>query len=172
MQFYQMMLWINDHYHFQSEIVHGSVNSVDHMTAEYMKQRYSPRKLEKWPYFQKHFDGSWEKLSEHTRNATSSVGVMEYRVDGFFYATAGDQDARMLTHPVTAKKGLNLNAQIHDGGYIEINLLDKEGKVIPGFNKRLDSGDNVDFAIFDKLPEGEFQVELKLRNADVYTLKF
>ena len=169
---YQLMTWVNDHYHFQSEIVHGSVNSVDHMTADYMRKRYSPRKLEKWPYFQKHFDGSWEKLAEHTRNASSSCGVLEYRLDGYFFAQAKDAEARMLTTPVVAANGLKMNAKIEDNGYIDIALLDAFGNVIPGYTKHLGAGDNVAFDIFDQLPAGEFQVELKLRNAEVYTLNF
>lgn len=169
---YQMMTWINDHYHFQSEIVHGSVNSVDHMTADYMKGRYEKRQLEKWPFFKQYFDGSWEKLAEHTRNAKSSVGIIEYRYDGYFFASAKDQEARMLTTVLTASNGMAMNAVIHDNGFIEVSLLDAAGNVIDGYSKRFDSGDDTNWQVFENLPSGEFQVELKLRNADIYTLNF
>ena len=169
---YQLMNWVNDHYHFQSEIVHGSVNKIDHMTGAYMKNRYGVRNLEKWPFFKEHFDNSWDKLAEHTRNAKSSVGIMEYRYDGFFYASAKDEEARMLTKPIKADGGLKMNAAIHDGGYIEVTLLDMQGNAIDQYNKRFDSGDNTKWQIFENLPSGEFQVELKLRNADIYTLNF
>lgn len=168
---YQLMYWINDHYHFQSEIVHSSVNSVDHMTADYMKQRYSPRQLEKWPYFEKHFGGSWEKLAEHTRNANSSVGVLEYRKDGFFHAEAGDTPGHMITHPVSAPGGMSVNAVIGDDGFIEFTLL-ADGKPINGFKRRLESGDGIALPVFEKLPEGKFQIDMKLKNARIYTLNF
>ena len=137
-----------------------------------MKRRYAARGLEKWPFFKEHFDNSWEKLAEHTRNARSSVGIMEYRYDGFFFASAKDQDARMLTKPVSSSGSLAMNAVIHDGGYIEVSLLDANGKVIDSYSKRFDSGDNTKWQIFENLPQGEFQVELKLKNADIYTLNF
>ena len=141
------------------------------MTADYMKKRYSPRKLEKWPYFEKHFGSSWERLAEHTRNATSSVGVLEYRKDGFFCAVADDRPGRMVTTEVSAKGKLTVNAEIGEGGYIEFKLV-ADGAEVPGYSKRIEAADGVALPVFDRLPEGKFQVDMRLKNARIYTLNF
>ena len=97
---------------------------------------------------------------------------MELRLDGYFYAKAEAEEAQMTTHPIKAKNAMHLNAVIHDAGYIDITLLDKNDRQIPGYHCRLDSGDSVGFEIFPRLPKEEFKVKLQLRNADVYTLNF
>ena len=170
-KFYQLMSWVNDHCHFQSEIVHSSSMTVKGYTADFMKRRYGPRHLEEWPLFQKDFGGSWEKLSEHTRNATSGFGVMVYRKDGFFAATAGDSVARMVTVPFTAKGCLKANAVIEKGGFMDVSLL-QDGKPLDGFSRHLGPCDNVAIPLFDRLPHGEFQVEITMKNARVHTLCF
>ena len=168
---YHLMCWINDHYHFQSEIVHGNNPTASIFTADYMKRRYEPRHLEEWPFFQKHFGGSWEKLAEHTRNATSGIGVMVYRKDGYFAATAGDREARLVTTPFTAKGALKANAVIDEGGHLKARLL-KDGKPLEGYEREVSPCDGMEIPLFDRLPAGEFQVEITMKNARLYTLQF
>ena len=96
---------------------------------------------------------------------------MEYRYDGFFFASAKDKEARMLTKTINASKSLAMNAVIHQGGFIEVSLFNKNGK-INGFSKRFESGDNTKWKIFNQLPLGDFQIEIKMKNADIYTLNF
>ena len=170
---YSLMTWVNDHYHFQSEIVHGSVNTVDHMTADYMRNRMEPRKLAKWPYFQKYFGGSWEKLAEHTRNATSAVGLLEYRQDGFFYLTAkGDDIAVFETVPLTSKNSkMTANIEVEADGFVKFTILDENGAVFA--EKTIDGAfDAIESIIADALPEGKFTVRAELKNARLYTLGF
>ena len=168
---YQLMSWINDHYHFQSEIVHSTSLTVKHFTADFMKRRYAPRHLEEWPFFPKNFGGSWQKLSEHTRNATCGFGVMVYRKDGYFAATAGDAPARMVTTPLTAKGCLNANVVIEKGGFMDVRLT-HGGKPLEGYAKHLEACDDIAILLFDKLPQSEFQVEIAMKNARLYTLCF
>ena len=168
---YQLMSWANDHCHFQSEIVHGSSLSAKGFTADYMKRRYAPRHLDEWPLFQKDFGGSWEKLSEHTRNATSGFGVMVYRKDGFFAATAGNDVARMVTVPVTAKGSLMANAIVENDGFMDVSIM-QGGKPLDGFTRHLGTCDNVAIPIFERLPDGEFQLKITMKNSRLYTLEF
>ena len=170
-KFYQLMSWVNDHYHFQSEIVHGSNPTAKGFTADYMRRRYEPRHLEEWPFFQKHFGGSWEKLAQHTQNATSGFGVIVYRKDGYFAATAGDAPARLVTTSFTAQGGLKANAAVDNGGWLEVRLL-QGGQPVEGYAKRLEACDDVAIPLFDTLPKGEFQVEITMKNARLYTLQF
>ncbi|MBQ6470697.1 MAG: hypothetical protein IJJ33_01815, partial [Victivallales bacterium] len=170
-KFYQLMNWVNDHYHFQSEMVHTNTMTADGITADYVKRRMEPRHLEEWPFFGKYFDHSWEKLAEHTRRATSGVGVAVYRKDGYFSASADGKTARMLTTPFQADGALNINATVLEGGFLEARLL-QNGAPLPGCFRRLEPCDGVSIPLFGQLPKGEFQVELVLRNAKVYTLQF
>ncbi len=170
-RFYQLMTWVNDHYHFQSEIVHGSNPTASIFTADYMKRRYEPRHLEEWPYFQERFGGSWEKLAEHTRNATSGFGVIIYRKDGYFSADAGEGEGRLVTMPFVAKGGLKMNAIVEEGGHMKVRLL-RNGTPLEGYERELAPRDGVDIPLFDKLPVGEFQVEITMKNARLYTLQF
>ena len=170
-KYYQLMNWCNDHYHFQSEITHSSNLSADGYTADYMRKRYEPRHLEDWPYFQSIFGGDWEKLAKHTREATTGFGIAVYRKDGFFSATAGDKEARMLTVPLKADGGVKLNAVVKEGGYIKARLL-QGGKPMKGYERQLEAFDDVALPLFDTLPSGEFQLEFRLKDACIYTLQF
>jgi hypothetical protein len=98
--------------------------------------------------------------------------VIEYRKDGLFFAVAGDNDAEMLTYPLTAKNGLAMNTVVKDGGYLKVTLLDENGNVIPGYEKEFGPADDTELKIFDQLPEGKFQVKLNLKNTEVYSLNF
>ena len=168
---YQLMGWVNDHYHFQSEIVHTYSPTAKGLTAEFLRRNYAPRHLEEWPYFQKHFDGSYEKLAEHTQKATSGFGVMVYRKDGYFAATAGNTPAHLVTVPLTAQGGLKINAAVDKDGYLEIKLL-QNGRAVFGYARRFTDVDAVALPVFDRLPAGEFQVEIIMQNARLYTLEF
>ena len=170
-KYYYLMCWCNDHYHFQSEIVHGSAKTAAGFTADYMKRRYAPRHLEEWPFFQKNFGGDWEKLAAHTRAATSAIGVAVFRKDGYFSANAGDTPARLLTVPLRANGALKVNAAVGQGGHLVIRLL-QNGRPLPGFEKRLGPCDGVELAVFPALPQGDFQVEVTMRNTRLYTLIF
>ena len=171
-KYYMMMYYVGGTYHFEAEVLHSSTKSIDHIDAEYMRKRYEPRQLHRWPLFAKYYDNSWEKLAEHTKSARRALGILEYRKDGFFYAVADDKDAEMLTHPVCAKNSMKINAVVKDGGYLKVALVDEQGQEIPGYAKEYGQMDNTDLVVFDQLPEGKFQVRLNLKNTEVYTLSF
>jgi len=96
---------------------------------------------------------------------------MVYRKDGFFAATAGDTPARMVTTPFTANGGPNANAVVETGGFMDVRLL-QQGKPMEGYAKHLEACNDVLIPLFDTLPDGEFQVEITMRNARIYTLSF
>ena len=170
-KFYQLMYWVGDGYHFEGEITHSSTLDVAGITAQNMERRYKPRHLEEWPFFQEYFGGSWEKLAEHARNTTTGFGVAVYRKDGYFSANAGADTARMVTKPFVATGGLKVNAAVRDGGFIKIRLL-QGGKPVKDSEKELKECDEVAMSVFDQLPDGEFQIELTMKEASLYTLQF
>ena len=169
---YHLMTWVSDHHHFQSEIVHSNLNSVDYITADYMKKRYLPRHLEEWPYFQSYFGGSWVKLAEYTRNATCAIGVAIYRADGFFRIEAtGGVPGGFTTVPVTASGALKTNAEVAANGYIRLSIVDEAGKPLAGYVAEV-KGEGIALPVFGKLPKGKFRVRGELKNAKLYTLDF
>ena len=168
-KYYQLMGWVLDFYHFESEILNGAMPKE--LTADYMERCYGPRHLEEWPFFKEYFDGSWEKLAEHTRNATYNLGVMAYRKDGYFAATAEATPARLVTTPLAAKGALKANVVVSEGGFMRVRLL-QNGKPLDGYMRELSACDDVAIPLFDTLPKGEFQVEITMKNARLYTLQF
>lgn len=169
---YHLINRAGNSFHFQSEVNHSRTIGVDHITGEYMKKMFSARGLDKWPFFNREFGGSWDKLAADTRNGTGSAGVLVYRADGFFCASAGNDTAWMMTKSFRASGTMKMNAAIREGGFIEIALLDDNGDTIDNFFRRIDNGDQVDFHIFDHLPDSKFRVKLTLKNADIYSLIF
>ena len=70
------------------------------------------------------------EISDH-----SSVGLVTLRRDGFFSLDADSSDGRMTTKPLTfSGQRLVINAEV-DGGILTVEILDAEGKVIPGYSQ-------------------------------------
>ena len=77
----------------------------------------------------------------------------------------------MLTVPLTAKGGLKANLVVDEGGHARFRLL-QNGNPVEGYAKDMAKCDDVAMPVFDQLPDGEFQVEIDLKNARLYTLQF
>ena len=169
---YLFQKYLGSAYHFEAEFLQGHSPNLDHITGDYLKKRLESRQLHSWPYFAEYYGSSWEKLAEHIKSCFYALAVIEYRKDGLFYAVADDQDAKMLTRPLTARNGLKMNTVIRDGGYLKVALVDESGKLIPGFEKEFGPADDTELKIFDQLPEGKFQIRLNLKNTEVYSLNF
>ncbi len=98
-----------------------------------------------------------------------------YRVDGFVALRGGDDGGKVTTKPLEYKgKRLLLNYVVRKEGELSIEVLDDAGKVI-GKSKPL-VGDAVDSAIDweqnPTLSQGVVRLQLSLKNADVYSLRF
>ncbi len=169
---YQLIPWANDHYHFQSEVVHSSKKSLDFITTEYMKNRFGARNIAKWPYFKKYFDSSFEKLAEKTKAATCSVGIAVYRKDGWFALNAGNTPGKFISHPILATGTMKVNIDLKQNGYFKIELIDSAGNTIQGFQKTIEAVDNTDLSVFSHLPSQEFRIKAELRNGTLYSIGF
>jgi len=98
-----------------------------------------------------------------------------YRLDGFVALRGGADGGQATTKPLRFEGDqLLLNYVVNSGGALTIEALDHAGKVI-GESKPL-SGDAVDHAVTWKqkpdLSTGIIQLRFKLKNADVYSLRF
>ena len=70
------------------------------------------------------------EISDH-----SSVGLVTLRRDGFFSLDADSSYGMMTTKPLTfSGQRLVINAEVN-GGSLTVELLDAEGKVIPGYSQ-------------------------------------
>jgi len=146
-------------------------------TADQAKRRFANRGLaENWPYFGK--IGGWQGLAKHVRTSRYTVGVAEWREDGWVALHANER-AVVTTKQFTNADRLAINACTAAGGSIRIEVLDAGGGDMPGYcgaNAARFEGDSTraDVAWQDgglrKLPDGVFRLRITLQKADLYAL--
>lgn len=131
-----------------------------------------------WMYY-----GGFDEGHEDTPK-TSRIGLAKWRLDGFMSLNAGATEGTMTTKKLTfsgSRLRLNMNAS-GSGNYVQAELLDASGNVIPGFSKA-DSdavnADNVDQIMtwngssdLSGLVGQTVQVKLYMKGAKVYAMQF
>ena len=98
-----------------------------------------------------------------------------YRVDGFVALRSGADGGQVTTKPLKFRgERLLLNFVVQPGGSLTVEALDESGKLI-GKSEPL-KGDEVDAAVSWKqqpdLSGGMIQLRFRMKNADVYSLRF
>ncbi len=98
-----------------------------------------------------------------------------YRVDGFVALHSGEKRGQLTTKLLRYKGNrLLLNYVVHKGGSLLVEVVNEKGKVI-GTSKPI-SGDAVDAPVTwqqkPKLSSGIVQLRIKLKNADLFSLRF
>jgi len=119
------------------------------------------------------YDGLHDYLPFH-----SAIGMATLRRDGFASLDGGDNPGIVTTKPLTGLQGeLRLNCEAA-GGLVQVEVLDADGKVIPGYRRREFNeprGDGVDqvvsWAKHDEQPAGKGPLRLRfiLKNASLYS---
>ena len=139
--------------------------------AKTFKRKFKHRKLEEWPFFDKF--GNYDALCADMRKAWShrALGVFASRIDGAVALTAEDMIGVLVTRTVRARDGLQLNAKTFSGGWVKVELLDRNNELIKGYN-RIFTGDKVSAPIFGGLPVKEFKLRLTLENAQLFAVNF
>ena len=164
---YWLLNWQSSGYHFYGEFSHVRENGL---AGAQVKKTFEGRMLEKWPLF-KYFDNDYDKLAADIVAQRITPGVMMLRKDGFFFAQAGQKTASFTTRPIEAPEArLTINAQIAEGGFIEVALCDNTGKLIR--KKRLPAGDYLDTPIELTSPKEHFKLKIKMQNAKLFTIGF
>ena len=159
-----MMGWNGTPYHIFAEVIWGR-EDFSSITPQFLKNFFSGRQVETWPLF-KQFNG-WDEIAAYIRNTCINVGVMEIREDGLFYAESVDGD--FTTVPVHGAGRLVLNGETSgEYGRITVELL-QNGRTL---GTALFSGDKVNHALFDNLPESDYQLRVHLKDAKVYCFAF
>jgi len=121
------------------------------------------------------YDGYHDYLPFH-----SAIGLATLRKDGFASLDGGDNPGEVTTKRLKGLKGkLRLNCEA-GAGLLQVEVLDPNGKVLPGY-KRMDCneprGDGIDqvitWAEHDELPGGDEPLRLRffLKNVSLYSFK-
>lgn len=115
---------------------------------------------------------------------TSRIGLAKWRLDGFMSLNTGATEGTVVTKPMTFTGNelhLNLNSS-GSGNYVEVELLDASGAVIPGFSKT-DSAtintDSVDQTVtwggsssLSSLAGQTISVKYYMKNTKLYAMQF
>ncbi len=164
---YHLIGWGAELPHFGGDVAYSNAEMAK-LDGEALKRRFGKRDLEKWPYF-RHY-GSYERLADAIKTMGITPGVFRYRRDGWVALTAGDTPGSFETREFTATGNrVVANAAIAPDGYIELELVDADGRIVA--ETRL-AGDDLRLPVFDQLPAGTFKLRGKMRNARLYTLDF
>jgi hypothetical protein len=112
-------------------------------------------------------------ISEHYRHADHRLRRLTVRKQGFASMHAGSKGGEFTTHPlkVTGKK-LVINYATSAVGFVQIEALDASGKVVAAMPEFY--GDEFEASVLDlaKLGGQVIQLRLKLKDADLYALRF
>lgn len=153
--------------HFFPEVLMLHENQKD-ITADSFRKRYEKRGLaERLPYFKS--IGGWKGLAEYGRRGYYSISLLETRFDGWFGLVAGIEEGTFETRRFSANGKITANAEIAPDGFIELTVLDRSGHEL--MKTRL-SGNSCDLPVFERLPDGEFCIRGRMKNAILYTLSF
>lgn len=111
-----------------------------------------------------------------------SIGLTVLRLDGFVSIDASCEEGVVTTAPLIFKGSqLHINAEAKPG-YVVVELLDEEGRIIPDFAKRscipMDTEDNVDHIVrwkkkesLDELAGEPLKIRFYLRGAKLYSFE-
>lgn len=113
----------------------------------------------------------------------SRVRRFTFRLDGFVSLHSGEVTGEVVTHPLSFEgHELSLNADVHEGGELRVEIQDASGTPLPGFRLadcRPITTDEVDHRVkwgagTDASAVSAFPVRLRfvLRSADLYALQF
>ena len=159
-----LMGWNNTSYHLFCELIWDR-EDFGTLTASFVENYFKNRQIESWPQF-KEFSG-WEEIAAYIRNTCINVGVMEYRQDGLFYAES--EDGEFTTVPFRAAGKCLLNGETSGPyGAIAVELL-RNGESI---QTAMFQGDQLAHTLFSDIPDGEYQLRVRLKNAKLYTIAF
>jgi len=159
------------YYHFEAAGITAFVPDVEKVNADYIRNTLGQNGIEEWPYFREM--GGYEGLAHHAKTAGCSIAYAKMRRDGFFRveAAAPSASARFITVPLRAHGGLAANVRIEQGGWMEVSLLDRAGRLPSMRTCRLDGPlDEVDLQIFEQLSPGDFRISVVMKGARLYAL--
>ncbi|MFT4688666.1 MAG: hypothetical protein ACI9OD_000864 [Limisphaerales bacterium] len=169
MDVYQLLSWVHQKFHFYGEIDKRA--DFAQLDGAALKKYFAGRELEKWPYFEAM--GGYDGIAADARNAGFSVGLAKYRLGGLFsLGPEPGATGEFTTGLILASSAMTANVDIAKGGFLEIELLDKNDKNIPAFSQKLTAADGIELALFPKLPPQPFKVRARMKKATLYSIRF
>ncbi len=160
-RYYQFIMSMLQYPHMFAEALFKQ-DFRDRVTAKDYESAFEGRGLaERLPYFEA--IGGWQGLTDNLQKGHSSVGIMSYRVDGWFAIEAGGKLGKFITNPIVGGGALTVNAEVAEDGFLTVELV-KNGRTV----KHADiSGDGVEIPAFD-IPAGNYRIRVRMRNAKLY----
>ena len=151
------------HYAYEVSYVYGA---DENLNGDLVRQKFERRNITSWPYWS--CFGSYDKLADYLREQALSCGVAVSRLNGWFGIHA-ENTGSFTTLPMRGSGKLAANFQTEKDGYIQLEIIDKTGKVL---RQAKLTGDAICQEIFDTLPQGDFQIRAVMHKAIIYTLDF
>ncbi|MGC8862150.1 MAG: hypothetical protein ACP5R5_05155, partial [Armatimonadota bacterium] len=122
----------------------------------------------------------WDQIHEDYQGIKSAVGLAKLRLDGFCSMHAGEKEGWFISRrEVFNTPRVGINAKCGPGGYVAAELLDRNNKVIPGFEREECvpfTGDSVRGEITWKTKQfppdwvdKDKRIRFYIRNADLYS---
>jgi hypothetical protein len=150
-------------------VAHSHFFLRDNNDTEFIRQRFEPRGLKQWPFFEA--AGGYEGLSRSMQLAFTRrpVGVAISRPHGYFSLTAGQEPGILTTRALRSTGAMTINASTSTGGWIQVDLVSPEGVSLPGFSKKFE-GNELCSTVFEKLPPVAFKIRLTLKEANVFSI--
>jgi hypothetical protein len=141
-------------------------------TPESICRRYQRRGFELgWPYFSK--VGGYKGLmrSKELAYTRRPLGVAIARPNGYVSVSAAGKAGTLLTRPFRASGSLSLNADTGPDGWIKLRLKGLDGQPLAGFDT-IWRGNELDAELFTSLPSKPFKINIIMKNARFFSLKF
>ncbi len=164
--YYQLAGYCSDLPHFVPEVT--TFVKGRKVVADDFERRFEKRDLAgRLPYFDK--VGGYDGIAEIGNRGRYYAGLAKYRADGWFGLTADAGEGTFATNNFNGVKAITANAAVKDGGFIKLEIVGKDGKVI----KHVEiNGDDLEIPVCDLDPAQEFFIRGTMKNAVLYTLYF
>ena len=154
-------------------------NSKTISDPKWLRDHFADNNIPSYPFWKDM--GGWEGFARQAPTACRTIGGMRYRKDGWVALKPADREGELVTKTLLAGEELAINARTRPGGRVSVEVLDAEGRPLPGFsgaNAAAFTDDSVNARLAWKngtqptLPRQPVRLRIKLAQADLFALNW